>query len=452
MKSTSGRTRRTGTAAIAENADPARAEAAIRRVVELSGGMDWLKPGASVVIKPALNSSHAFPFTASPASCAALVRMCLERGAKQVWVADETGFEHTMLKHWKTGHFAGFEKDHTIKSFKKTGIYDAVRAVGDELGATDRIHITTFREHGWRRHALSTSRKESGGFALHNEWVREQLKGAEKLGGGQARRRYLPRLFDRTPGGSKAGLWVPSLLDEADHIINVFRISTHVWSQFTMAIKNWVGIMRPDDRVWMHQLNYLKNNRHSRHGLGWDHPIRSEPLYHEQLAELHIAHAHKERLCVADATQVIVTGGPDGTDRPLCRANLVLAATDIVAADVAALAILRWGTMKAPDGLHGRYEPQPSGWLEAASGLIKDLRWPKGKHVFRGTDGKLCDPGFSNWDWVAIQRARELGLGVERPADLDLRFEAGSSRFAVSKEKRAWVAEDVSRGPRYDLK
>ena len=71
--------------------------------------------------------------------------------------------------------------------------------------------------------------------------------------------------------------------------------------------------MRPDDRVWMHQLNYLKNNRHSRHGLGWDHPIRSEPLYHEQLAELHLAHADKERLCVADATQVIVTGGPDGT-------------------------------------------------------------------------------------------------------------------------------------------
>jgi hypothetical protein len=119
---------------------------------------------------------------------------------------------------------------------------------------------------------------------------------------------------------------------------------------------------------------------------------------------------------------------------------------------VAGLAILRYGTLKAPDGLHGQYQPQPSGWLEAAHGLIKDLRWPKGKHVFRGTDGKLCDPEFSNWDWVAIQRARELGLGVERPADLDLRFEEGSSRFAVSKAKRAWIAEDVSRGPRYELK
>ena len=226
MSSTSGRTGRKGTAAVAENADPARVQAAIRRVVELSGGMDWLKPGQSVVIKPALNSKHPFPFTASPASCAALVRMCLERGAKKVTVADETGFEHTMLRQWKTGHFSGFEKDLTIKSFKKTGIYDAVRAVGDELGAADRIHITTFREDGWRRHELGTGRgqKGPGGFALHSEWVKEQLEGAEKLGGGTARRRYLPRPFDRTPGGSKAGLWVPSLLDEADHIINVFRL------------------------------------------------------------------------------------------------------------------------------------------------------------------------------------------------------------------------------------
>ena len=93
-----------------------------------------------------------------------------------------------------------------------------------------------------------------------------------------------------------------------DHIVNVFRVSTHVWSHYKMAIKNWVGIMRLDDRVWMHQLNYLKNNRHTANGLDQDDPIRTEPLYHEQLADLHLAHTAKERLCVADATQIILTG------------------------------------------------------------------------------------------------------------------------------------------------
>ena len=46
-----------GTAAVAENADPSRTGEAIRRVVELTGGMDWLEPGQTVVIKPSLNSA-----------------------------------------------------------------------------------------------------------------------------------------------------------------------------------------------------------------------------------------------------------------------------------------------------------------------------------------------------------------------------------------------------------
>jgi uncharacterized protein (DUF362 family) len=45
------------TAAIAENADPSRTREAIHRVVELTGGMEWLKPGQTVLIKPSLNSA-----------------------------------------------------------------------------------------------------------------------------------------------------------------------------------------------------------------------------------------------------------------------------------------------------------------------------------------------------------------------------------------------------------
>jgi uncharacterized protein (DUF362 family) len=397
------------TAAIAETADPSRTGEAIRRVVELAGGMDWLEPGQTVVIKPSLNSAGQFPFTSSPVACAELVRMCLEKGAAKVYVADEMGFEHTMTKHWKTGKFAGFDKDHTIQSFKKTGIYDAVIKVGDELDAGDRIHITTFREEGWRRHEFSDGLDEDSpnGTTLHNKWVQRQLKQAEKWSGDKARRMYIPRHFDLRLKKAKPGMFVPNLLDKVDHIINVFRLSSHVWSQYTMAIKNWVGIMRPDDRLWMHQLNYLKNNRHAANGLG---------------------------------------------DRPFCRPNLVLAARDIIAADVVGLAILRYGTLKAPDGLGGQYEPQPAGWMEAVSGKLKDLKWPEGKNVFRGTDSKLCDPEFSNWDWVAVQRARELGLGAKGPDDLQLVFDEKDSPFAVSGEKRDWITEDALRAPKCKLK
>jgi len=412
--------------------------------------MDWLEPGQTVLIKPSLNSAGKFPFTASPVSCSTLVRMCLARGAAKVYVADEMGFEHTMTKHWKTGKFAGFDKDNTIKSFKATGIYDAVISSADESGARDRINVTTFREEGWRRHefAAGVDENSSNGSTLYNKWVRLQLEGADKYAGGEARRKYMPRLFDLRFKKSTAGLYVPNLLDKVDHIINVFRLSTHVWSHYTMAIKNWVGIMRPDDRVWMHQLNYLKNKRHIENGLGEDDPIRNEPLYHEQLADLHAPHIEKERLCVADASQIILTGGPDDTDSPFCQANLVLAASDIIAADIVGLAVLRYGTLRAHDGLKGQYKPQPEGWMDARGGKIRDLRWPQGIHVFRGTDAKLCDPTFSNWDWVAIQRARELGLSVMHPEELQLIFDEKDSPFAVSSEKREWINEDALRAPK----
>ena len=72
-----------------------------------------------------------------------------------------------MTKHWKTGSFAGFDKDHTIKTFKKTGIYDAVVNIGNEMDAKDRIHITTFREDGWRRHEFLAEDDENLSKGTH---------------------------------------------------------------------------------------------------------------------------------------------------------------------------------------------------------------------------------------------------------------------------------------------
>ena len=74
-----------------------------------------------------------------------------------------------------------------------------------------------------------------------------------------------------------------------------------------------------------------------------------------------------------------------------------------------------------------------------------------GGNVFRGTDSKLRDPELSNWDWVAVQRARELGLGTKGPDDLQLVFDGKDSPFAVSTEKRDWITEDAMRAPNCKL-
>jgi len=93
--------------------------------------------------------------------------------------------------------------------------------------------------------------------------------------------------------------------------------------------------MRPDDLIWMHQLGYLLTHR----GTGND-PIRTEPPYNELLAELHASTVGRERLALADASSVIASGGPDESDKDLFPAQLVVAAGDLVSADVVGLSIL----------------------------------------------------------------------------------------------------------------
>ena len=69
--------------------------------------------------------------------------------------------------------------------------------------------------------------------------------------------------------------------------------------------------------------------------------------------------------------------------------------------------------------------------------------------LMRGTDTKLCDPNFSNWDWVAL-RARELGLGASLPGDVGLHF-AKDAGFAVTDAARSWIQEDALRTPQHAI-
>jgi hypothetical protein len=194
----------------------------------------------------------------------------------------------------------------------------------------------------------------------------------------------------------------------------------------------------------MHQLTYLLNSR----GSGND-PIRLEPPYHELLAEVHLGTHDKERLVFADASEVIVSGGPDESPDPYFPAGLMLAATDVISADVVNLAILRLGVFasKLQQGLAGVCEAQPTMTQSAFEYLAFRLAL-QSQGLMRGTDAKLCNPSFSNWDWVLVQRARELGLGPKLPAEVGLAL-ADDGAHAVPEPQKKWVTEDALRQPVY---
>lgn len=81
---------------------------AIKRAIELAGGLDFIIPGDSVLLKVALNFSDPFPATTSPLVVSELIALLKDRGAGDIFVGDRS-------PSWQD----------TMNCMEKTGIYEA---------------------------------------------------------------------------------------------------------------------------------------------------------------------------------------------------------------------------------------------------------------------------------------------------------------------------------------
>jgi uncharacterized protein (DUF362 family) len=117
-----------------------------------------------------------------------------------------------------------------------------------------------------------------------------------------------------------AGFSIPNLFNQVDHIITLPRLSTHAMTGFSMSLKNFVGVIPPDERWEMH-LSYGMSSAGLR-----------------CLAEIALC-TDKIRLSILDARQGFSKGGPnEGT---LITPGIIIASKDIVAADAVGLALLK---------------------------------------------------------------------------------------------------------------
>ena len=99
-------------------------EEAVRRAVELSGGMDFIKAGQTVLIKPNVTGAVPNPTTTSPEVLYAVIKLVSERGPKRIIVADRSFspvFVTTTPK--------------TIDVMKKVGHIDAVEQAKSDIKA-----------------------------------------------------------------------------------------------------------------------------------------------------------------------------------------------------------------------------------------------------------------------------------------------------------------------------
>ncbi len=153
------------------------------------------------------------------------------------------------------------------------------------------------------------------------------------------------------------GFSVPVILDTIDYMVALPIIKTHWTALFTMGLKSQISITSDIDR---RQLPHGQNN---------------DDLFGNMIAESNLV--HKPDFYISDATKCFVTDGPNiGTIR---EPGIVIATDDVIANDVVGLALLK--TLGTIDKIQNR----------------------------------------SVWEQHQIRRAVELGLGVKRRNDIQIK-------------------------------
>lgn len=280
-------------------------EEAVRRAVKLAGGMDFIKEGQTVLIKPNVTGAVKCPTTTNPEVLYATIKLVAERGPKRILVSDRC-------------FSAQF-----IETAPKT--VDVMKAVG---------HIDAVNQ------AISDVKAPVVAVGLEDAAAELERLGRPK--GTPHWRKMKPALATHWPDGFE----LAELLLAADHVINLPVIKTHFQAWFTMSMKAFVGMSHHRSRREFHgsfkgsnDLFDQKRVRSRRRGIKVD-PKEEEaevaPLVN-RIAELNLGLT--PALNILDGAQSFVFGGPSHGDT--AEPKLIVASRDRIAADVTGVAVLR---------------------------------------------------------------------------------------------------------------
>jgi len=284
-------------------------EEAVRRAVELSGGMDFIKPEQTVLIKPNVTGAIPSPTTTNPEVLYAVIKMVSERGAKRIIVADRS---FSALFSTATPK--------TIDVMKRVGHVDAVnQAISDIKAPVVAVGLED----------AAAEFEKLGKDPKIEHW-----------------RKIKPAKAEHWPEGFE----LAELLFAVDHVINVPVIKTHFQAWFTMSMKAFVGMSHHRSRREFHTafkgnndlLNQKSSGSRRRVGpAGRKLDVEEvEPMVH-RVAELNLGIT--PALNILDGSKSFVFGGPSHGDA--AEPKLIVASRDRIAADATGVAVLkRYGT------------------------------------------------------------------------------------------------------------
>jgi uncharacterized protein (DUF362 family) len=278
-------------------------EEALRRAVRLAGGMDFIKEGQTVLIKPNVTGALKSPTTTNPEVLYATIKLVAERGPKRIIVSDRSfsaQFVETTPK--------------TINVMKAVGHLDAVnQAISDVKAPVVAVGL---------------------------EDAADELERLGRPKGTPHWRRVKPELATHWPDGFE----LAELLFAVDHIINVPVIKTHFQAWFTMSMKAFVGMSHHRSRREFHTAYKGSNDlfdqkRSRRRGIKLDPKAEEEeatPLVN-RVAELNLGLIPS--LNILDGSKCFVFGGPSNGDT--AEPKVIVASRDRIAADATGVAVLK---------------------------------------------------------------------------------------------------------------
>ena len=269
------------------------------RVVSEITDMSWLSRGDSVFLKVSSNSDNVHPAVTCPDAVSAMVALLRDRGAGTVYVGDQAGVEHVRLL--PTGRVSS-----TREVLEKNGILTA--AV--EAGAV--IHC--FDDQGW-----------DGYFRAESD-------------------------FEDHWGG---GVWLPKIVNEVDHIINLPRLGNHAVAGYTGAVKIAVGWLRDDSRRDLHVMADTFFERYAE--ISHFRPLRS-----------------KLRFSLTLGDKALLNIGPDFGSEYDFEGVVAVGSEGLVEHDLLSSAILAW-LDEDDSSFFDLYAPYPDDVDHWNKGLAKEI-------------------------------------------------------------------------------
>jgi uncharacterized protein (DUF362 family) len=280
-------------------------EEAVRRAVKLSGGMDFIKEGQTILIKPNVTGALKSPTTTNPEVLYAVIKLVAERGPKRILVSDRS-----FSPKFTT------DTPKTVDVMKKVGHIDAINQAISDVKAPV--------------------------LAVGLEAAEAELELLGKPKGTPLWRRMKPEAASHWPQGFE----LAELLLAVDHVINVPVIKTHFQAWFTMSMKAFVGMSHHRTRLEFHRTwegeGGLANQKLSggrRRGVKKDPEAEAAKItpFVNRIAELNLGLTPS--LNILDGSTSFVFGGPSQGDT--AQPKICVASRDRIAADCTGIAVLK---------------------------------------------------------------------------------------------------------------